>query len=341
MPWRILLCLSLCLVATAQPKLTATSATSKQTILSWTSAEPGPLVVERKPQGAAKFDVITTIRDAASAYADATIDPMTIYQYRVRAEAPASKPSNEVTVGPPATGYSVALATPKVFIDKERPGNFAKSIAMQLDSSGDPAFIYSLIDPRFQDNNDVELWFLHWDRARWQWKPPVKVAGYTVYRDGVSLAGNGGSVWTTVTESEKGIELYLSTDDGMTWTRKHGLAKPDVTILGRAVALSADQVFWVYAVNSDGVYLLSSLTTDDPQKWKTEKLPFAEPVIFGAAAVDLSIAVDSQGRPGLTYFGYGPDYNVTALYWRPGESKSRRIQDSDGVQNEIAGKTAQ
>lgn len=142
MPWRILLCLSLCLVAAAQPKLTVTSATSKQTILSWTSAEPGPLVVERKRQGAAKFDVITTIRDAASSYTDATIDPMTIYQYRVRAEAPASKPSNEVTVGPPATGYSVALATPKVFIDKERPGNFAKStrcnsipMAIQLSST--------------------------------------------------------------------------------------------------------------------------------------------------------------------------------------------------------------
>jgi len=324
----------LCFAATAwgQPKISVNAATSKQVNLSWTGIA-GPAVIERRPTGG-KYEMLTTVAEGAT-YKDTRIDAVTIYQYRASAATPGAKPSNEVTVGPPATGYTVALTTPKAFLEKE-PGNFAHSTAMELDSNGDPAFLYSVIDPQFNGGKEAELWFLHWDRAQWKWKPPIKVAPYMNFRDGVSLARDPlSSTWATVTESDDGIALHISSDDGLTWTQKHKLSQTDITIMGRAVALFGGKVHWLHGVGSDGFFLLSGALADEASKWKTEKLPVPAPYYLGSTSDQVSIAVDSQGRPGMTYFVFGDNYNVIALYWRPGMAAPRKIRDSDNVQNDF------
>lgn len=296
--------------------------------MSWTGVT-GPASLERRPAGG-KYQPLATVKDGAT-YTDASIDAMTIYQYRVQG------PSNEVTAGPPPTGYSVAQATPQAFIEKSHASQFAKSTAMELDANGDPAFLYSVVDPRFADSSDAELWFLHWDRAHWRWKAPVKVADYKVFRDGVSLARDpaAASTWATVAEFEDHLVLLVSTDDGATWTPRHQITRGEQAILGRAIALHGGRVFWTYRAYSQGVYLLSGLLSEEPSRWKAEKAPVPEPMEVGSAASWVTVAADSQGKPGVVYFGYGPDYNVTAFYWRPGDTQPRKIMDSDGVQNDF------
>jgi hypothetical protein len=319
--------------AWAQLQLSVEGATSSRVDLRVTGVAGSSFGIQRRIVGG-RYEPFVQVSDApsSSVVKDQRIDAMVIYQYRATA---GSIVSNEVTVGPPAAGYTIALPTPKIFVDNEIT-NFARSTAMELDSNGDPAFLYSVIDPNFTGGKEAELWFLHWDRAHWRWKAPVKVTNYMDYRNGTTLARDPmSSTWATVSESESKIELLISTDDGATWTPKHRLAETDITITGRAVALFGGNVFWLHGVGSDGFFLLSGALADDPKSWKREKLPMPEPYYLGSTSDQLSIAVDSQGRPGMTYFGMGPDYNVTALYWRPGMATARKIQDSDNVQNDF------
>ena len=230
----------------------------------------------------------------------------------------------------------MALATPKTFVAKDAQANFGKATAMELDSNGDPAFVYTNVDPAFQGSNDTDAMFLHWDRAHWRWQQPVKIATFVPGRTGAVLARDPqGGTWATITEGESQLRLYVSTDDGATWSQKHELKDTEHGIAGRALALFGGRVYWGYTIDSMGTFLLSGELAGAPKSWKAELVPMPSTYTRGPAASSLSVAVDSQGKPGMTYFGYGPDYNVTALYWRPGMSTPVKIQDSDGVQNDF------
>ncbi|MEP7354993.1 MAG: hypothetical protein ABI824_17325 [Acidobacteriota bacterium] len=271
---RTLIFIAFTAVALAQPKLSVQSASSKQVSISWTGIT-GPAAIERRPAGG-KYEPLTKLPQGQT-YTDAAIDAMGTYQYRVHADMPGAAASNEVIAGPPPTGYTIPLATPKAFLEKDAQANFARSTSMELDGNGDPAILYSVLDPTFNDGKEAELWFLHWDRAAYRWKAPVKVATFQVYRNYITLAHDQGSAasagtWATVAEGEAGIELYVSSDDGATWTMKHRLAVPEITVLGRAVAMFNGQLYWLHSIDADGTYLLSGALSDDPSKWKEREV---------------------------------------------------------------------
>src|SRR5260370_36004240 len=128
--------------------LIVSSATSSAAQLSWTAAQPQApgFIVERKTLNGA-YATLPIIPDGGVpgvAFVDATIDPFTTYVYRVSATSlnGTSTPSNEVTVGPPPAGYSVAAPVPS------RAGFWGQQGQMVLDANGYPAlgFVYIVAD---------------------------------------------------------------------------------------------------------------------------------------------------------------------------------------------------
>src|SRR5436309_1559705 len=95
----------------APPSLTVKSATSTQVQLTWSVSDgTQTFTVQRKSGG--DYSTIATITGTIAT--DSNIDPYTIYTYRVVAANATGQPSpsNEVTVGPPPTGFNLALAGP-------------------------------------------------------------------------------------------------------------------------------------------------------------------------------------------------------------------------------------
>ncbi len=98
------------------------------------------------------------------------------YTFRVRgvgANDATSAPSNEITVGPPPTGFHGAATRPTSL---KEPGQFTPDLAMALDDNGDPAFVYTVMDPNNdQDASDSRVDFVSWSRATYRWNAPVTI----------------------------------------------------------------------------------------------------------------------------------------------------------------------
>lgn len=173
--------------AAARPPsgLVVSQASRSAVALTWTAGDTGKtFLVERRLLGAAwpapgatPSATIATV-DATSA-TDRKIDQFATYVYRVRGQGAGgalSAPSNEVTVGPPPTGFSLVTPTPKA-MQAHDPSQFASVISLALDDNGDPALAYLVND---LDNDgeldDSVLEFVSWNRARYRWNAPVRVA---------------------------------------------------------------------------------------------------------------------------------------------------------------------
>src|SRR5215468_10714265 len=97
---------SLPLAAQAPAGLAVKTATNKRVDLSWSGTAAG-YTVQRRVLGGTFANVGTV---STGAFSDTSIDAYTTYQYQVVANlnSGASSPSNQVTVGPPPSGFTTA-----------------------------------------------------------------------------------------------------------------------------------------------------------------------------------------------------------------------------------------
>src|ERR1035437_9229112 len=176
--------------AQAPTGLSVKVATSKKIDLAWSGAAAG-YTVQRRTLGGTYGNVATA---TTAAYSDTAIDAYTTYQYQIVANlaSGASSPSNQVTVGPPPAGFSVAAQAPGA-PGSDAANNYGYDLSMALDGNGDPAFAFVQQDPNLDnDYSDTQVLFRSWNRATYTWNPVVKVGAIgdnaTSFRNTVSLA---------------------------------------------------------------------------------------------------------------------------------------------------------
>src|SRR5256885_11474569 len=95
-------------LAQAPTALTVTAATNKRVDLSWTGTASGYSVQRRTLGGA--YSTIANV--TATTAVDTSIDAYGTYQYQIVATSGSTTPSNQVTVGPPPAGFTVAVPAP-------------------------------------------------------------------------------------------------------------------------------------------------------------------------------------------------------------------------------------
>jgi len=324
--------------------LIVSSATNSAVQLSWTAAQPQApgFIVERKTLNGA-YATLPIIPDGGVpgvAFVDATIDPFTTYVYRVSATSlnGTSTPSNEVTVGPPPPGYSVAAPVPST------AGFWGQQVQMVLDANGDPAlgFAYIVAD----DNMDFSasmVYFVSWNRARYRWNPPVQVAApgnIFVPRplSTISLArdptNNTFGFAYAVGDDLERLDLALSTDGGATWKAQTVFANTGFQIQGMALAMYGGQGYLVYDQTLRGLTYITGSLAAAPAGWIRTPVP-APPGLSGFARPAFALAVDNTGAPGLAYWsspGKGP--NSVLAFWRPISLNSVVVADTASVGND-------
>lgn len=308
--------------------LTVVSATSTQTQLSWggVSGATG-YAVQRKTFGN-DYATINTVKVTTAA--DSTIVPSTAYSYRIVAlnDAGPSNPSNEVVVGPPPFGFSVAFPGPADPVLLGRSGN---AVRMVLDSNGDPALAYLIQDPN--NNNDFTagiLQFVNWNRAQYQWNPPVTVAVTgDVLGSGavipISLARDASTnryglayVFQDPNGAGSRVGIARSNDNGLTWNKQTVASDPgNGAYAAPSLGMANNQVFLAFFHNNDGVRYVSGAGDDDAPNWSYQLIPL--PGGFSDYRHNVSLAVDSAGNPGVAFIATG-DSDTAEAFWRPNNS---------------------
>ena len=144
----------------AAVQLKADRATTKEVTLSWTGSASKPCRLERKgPNNTWPLIASSTEGKAA----DSKIDAYGTYVYRVSC---APETSNEITVGPPPTGFHLITLKP----DKHSDAHYGRLISAALDANGDPCVAFVFQDPNNDGKyDDTQLLFQAWDRAAHKW----------------------------------------------------------------------------------------------------------------------------------------------------------------------------
>ncbi len=314
----------------APSAFSCTSASKSAAGFSWQkSATAGVVayVVERASL-AGDFVAQPAVDATATTFADLTVAQFTSYRYRVRAKVgdQLGDSSNEVTVGPPATGFHVAAAS-----TAGAEATFGAAVDLAIDGNGDPAVI-------FLDGSALQ--FVGWDRRSGEWKAPQKVtsslsiggAGSNVATLGFDRAGSSGTyavVWARADGQE--IDWALSGDGGKTWKEdtiavapvKSSFSQPTL-VMGSSKA----HIAWL----QDGArlfYATGTLSTP-PKMWTARK---EAPVVASADTLlpfAPAIALDGAQQPAVGYFCHSKDGGVIATYWQPGNANATQITNSVG-----------
>ena len=316
--------------------LSVTTATSKQVQLKWTAGDSVATgyVVERKVLGG---DYSTLLTSTATSATDSKIDPYTTYVYRVRGTLAGnqSDPSNEVTVGPPPYGYNTPAPLP-ADVNPYFGDHLGKAVSMVLDTNGDPAVAYTATSPLDGDFSTTYLYFVRWNRAKYQWTTPVRVKRIGDVETGtltpISLAqdaSNGafGIAFEDESSDVNYIGLALSTDGGQTWKLVNVTANDGTTsYLRPSLAMAAGSVHISFYYNSGGITYVTGKESDDPSNWTSMVAPV--PGGYEAPHRYSSLALDSSGKPGIAFIVFGSN-GLAEAFWRPG-SPSVVIYDDGG-----------
>jgi hypothetical protein len=327
--------------------LIVTSATKSSVQLSWTAAQPQApgFLVERKTLNGT-YAPAPNLPDGGMpgvAFVDSTIDPFTTYVYRVSATSlnGTSTPSQEVTVGPPPTGYNIAAPVPS------SGGFWGQQVQMVLDANGDPAlgFAYILGD----DNMDFSasaVYFVSWNRAQYNWNPPVQVAFVNDIRvptpqSTISLSRDPtnntfGFAYAVGSDLER-LDVALSTDGGATWKTQTAFSNTGFQLQQIALALYGGQASLAYDQTQNGLVYLTGSQAAAPAQWTPTPVP-APPGISGSPRPAFSLAVDNTGAPGLAYW-YSPrtGFNSVLAFWRPIGLNSVVVTDTASIENDQIG----
>jgi uncharacterized protein (TIGR03437 family) len=327
--------------AQAPTGLTVKAATSKRIDLTW-SGTASSYSVQRRVLGGAYASVGSV---TSAAFSDTQIDPYTTYQYEVTATtvSGASAPSNEVTVGPPPAGYTVASPAPGVTDAADRYGY---DLSLVLDSNGDPAFAFLFYDPNGDtDPKDTQLLFRSWNRARYAWNSTVTVATVgdtaTYFWNTLSLAFDSSTgAFAVATESPSGpIVVYLSTDGGGAWTKKATLAGDGGTLNSPSLALANGNLYLAFVESSEGLKYMTGKLSSDAATWITKKAPVPSGTDIAYQGTTASLALDSAGNPAVAYFvpNSKQAYWNIVLYWRPESGTTPvRATDNQEIQSDEA-----
>uniref|UniRef100_Q02A09 Fibronectin, type III domain protein n=1 Tax=Solibacter usitatus (strain Ellin6076) TaxID=234267 RepID=Q02A09_SOLUE len=334
----LLLSVSLSAWAQAPSGLAVKAATSKKIDLAWSGAASG-YTVQRRTLGGT-YATIGTVTTAA--YSDTAIDPYTTYQYQALANGTPT-PSNQVTVGPPPSGFTVAAAAPGA-AGSDQAGNYGYDLSMALDTNGDPAFAFLQQDPNNDSEySDTQILFRSWNRAAYAWNPIVKVAATgdtaTYFHNTLSLAVDSSTgVFAIYSEFEQGgaVKLYTS-PDGAAWSLKASYPNFDSQATSPVVALAGGNVYLASIIDYVGVRYVSGKLSADPATWISKTAPIPAGTSTADSSVTLAMALDSAGNPGIAYWveDMVESYNRILLYWRPaGSSAPTRVLDSQGHQSD-------
>jgi hypothetical protein len=333
----------------APTSLVATSATKSAVALSWTSPDGSltKFIVERKPLGASwtpppapAASPIVTTPVTGETMTDTSVGQFATYVYRVHAAGPNGAPgpaSNEITVGPPPIGFSLVVAQPT------DAGTFAHAVSATLDANGDPAMAYLFIDPdNNNDGSDSALHFVSWNRAKYRWNSPVKVAvvGDTEPnspRMGICLVSDATThqfALAHVTGTRE-VRLALS-DDGVAWKGVPVEMVAEGSTTGEpTVAIDKGRVFLAY-VRRDGL---------DRVPFRSADRCAGEVGPRGGAAAARHVQRQARGpaggarrcrKPAVLYW-LNPEsgYNVTLALWRPQAKTVVKISDTNGEQSDV------
>lgn len=324
----------------APSALTAVSATRSEVRLSWTGndSKATGYTIERKPLNGAYGAVGSS---AAATYSDRAIDPFATYVYRVRAtQAPdgISAPSNEITVGPPPVGLSVAapLDGGMTRNQLEDESNFGRRLQIALDGNGDPALAYRVSSPGGDGERSV-LEFVCWNRAQYRWNAPVTVAsaGDVESTRPLSLAHDATTNAWAVAYHEMGavnsIRIATSRDDGATWTVARAFECGEYSCQNPAVALAQGRIWIAFSRDYDGIRLVSGNLADGPAKWTSETLPL--PPGGQSQRSELALALDASQLPAVAFWANSDSYNVILGLWRA-RTGTVTMMDTNGYQSD-------
>jgi hypothetical protein len=327
--------------------LVVTSATNSSVQLTWTAAQPQApgFLVERKPLNGTYAPAPNIPSGGATGvtFMDTGIDPFTTYVYRVSAMSlnGTSTPSNEVTVGPPPAGYTVASPAPG------NAGFWGQQVQMVLDANGDPAvgFVYIIGDDSM-DFSMSAVYFVSWNRAQYSWNAPVQVAFVNDIRvpspqSTISLSRDPtnntfGFAYAVGNDLER-LDVALSTDGGVTWKAQTAFANTGFQLQQLAFAMYGGQAFLVYDQTLKGVTYLTGSQSAAPGQWTPTPVP-APPGLTGSPRPAFSLAVDNTGAPGLAYWSSPrTGSNSVLAFWRPGGVNSVVVTDTSSISNDQLG----
>lgn len=315
-------------------QLQVKSATAHKIELTWTGAGPA-WVVERL----AADNRFEKLADASMpAFTDEKIDPYGTYQYRVRAGENGA-PSNVVTAGPPPAGLLRGAAAPK----GAEGTRYGVNSALAFDENGDPALAFVWFDPNGDgDSSDTGVYFVHWDRARYQWRSTIKVA--TVGNipsqnvEPVSLAFDGGTsnaVLAYPVDGHDGITVAVSKDAGATWQPSAVTAGLDGTVSSTSLALAKGRLY--LAANSEGIGIryIEADFGSDPSGWKSEAAPLLSGTKY-QANTNVALVLDGAGKPVLAYVLQPEEGdNIRYAVWRPGQPNAVQAADSNNQGDDV------
>ncbi|HEY1493274.1 MAG TPA: IPT/TIG domain-containing protein, partial [Candidatus Solibacter sp.] len=297
---------------------------------------------QRRTLGGSYGNVATV---TTPSYSNTSLDAYTTYQYQIVANlaSGASSPSNQVTVGPPPSGFTVAAAAPGS-AGSDQAGNYGYDLSMALDTNGDPAFAFLQQDPNNDsDYSDTQILFRSWNRAAYAWNPIVRVAATgdtaTYFHNTLSLAVDSTTgVFAIFSEFEQAgaVKLYTS-PDGAAWSMKASYPNSDSHATSPVVALSGGNVYLASIIDYVGVRYVSGKLSADPATWLSKTAPVPAGTSTADESVTLAMALDSAGNPGIAYWVEDTvqSYNRVLLYWRPaGTSAPTRVLDSQGHQSD-------
>jgi hypothetical protein len=243
--------------------------------------------------------------------------------------------SNEVTVGPPPAGVSAPSRLPA----KVDPEKYGSQAALARDENGDPANAFVWTDVNGDnDNADNTVYFIHWNRAAYSWKAPVKVGvmgDVPVQNDDpVSLVCDRSSGVFAIAfpvAGVQGVQVALSHDGGATWQTAPLAADLEGSVSSTGLAVGNSR--WHLAMSSDqgGVRYYSGPVAAAPADWKAQSAPAPEKGKF-SPNVNLALATDSGGKPLIAYWVQPEDgQNYHVLVWSPESGQVTAAADSNNV----------
>ncbi len=304
-------------LAQAPSGLTVVSATNVKVQLTWNGTGTS-YIVQRAAVGGA-FGAIATV--SATSFTDTPIDPYGDYTYQIVSAASSSQVSNQVTVGAPPSGISVAAPAP-IIGSTPSPG-YGFNTTLALDGNGDPAFGFLWADPNNkQDYTQTQLMFRSWNRAQAKWNPVVSIAVVGDVSTGghasTSLAYDSATnTWALACEdSTDSVRLYTSKDGGVTW----GLKRTFSGYVSSPSLGAAGGIFYmVFNVGGQGLTYVTGAKGADPSTYQTVIAPVPAGMSIARTDISPSLAVDSAGNPAVAYYandssGTG---NTMLFYWRP------------------------
>lgn len=308
-------------------QLQVKTATAHKIELAWSGSGANWIVERLGAQN--KFEKLADA--ATTSFSDEKINPFATYQLRVRAGENGT-PSNVVTVGPPPAGILKGAAAPK----GADPAKYGVNSAIALDENGDPALAFLWFDPNGDgDVSDTALYFVHWDRAKYAWRNPVKVA--TVGNipsqnvEPVSLAfdsSTGLAALAYPVNGQDGLTVAQSKDAGMSWQPAVVTAGLEGPVASTSLALAGGRIY--LAANSEGgVRYLEADASSDPSAWKSQPVPRLPGTKY-RTDTNVPVVLHGAGKPVVGYVLEAEDEsNTIYAVWRPAQSTSVRAADSN------------